>query len=515
MNRYRSFSILIFSLVFLSMFFFATSAQSAGRGVSVKLKKSEKPGASSAGEVRLYNSSYALVIGIDDYTNGWPRLSGAVNDARVVAKELENHGFDVTLETNLDSEQLKDVLNKFFIFKGENPEARLFVWFAGHGHTLNDEGYLVPADAPLPKETAKFKYMALSLRRFGELVRQAQSKHAMAVFDSCFSGTIFSTQRSAPPAAITRATTLPVRQFLSSGDADQEVSDDGRFRKLFIRALQGEEPADANGDGYLTGSELGLFLTDRITNLTSSQQTPRYGKLRDENYDRGDFVFLLARGDGPSESETHGEPDRRDDTDSQGEDEVHKPPLKKKPSQGTVRARIEPTDAEVRFLTIDKHFRQGMSLNPGDYQVEVSAEGYKTARTWFTVEEGEDKRIEVSLERISEPAPKPAQKTKPTPPPAPDTVDITLQYQGDPYGCVLDLTVTVAGNTVIPTSNVLFMEDIPEGNVPWAVAGTINCGYMGTCVVFGQGTFNAYDGAVYNLMWQNTDTGQCTAWFAQ
>ncbi|MBL7205198.1 MAG: hypothetical protein ISS63_12855 [Desulfobacteraceae bacterium] len=60
------------------------------------------------------------------------------------------------------------------------------------------------------------------------------------------------------------------------------MSDDGRFRKLFIRAIRGEERADANNDGYLTGSELGLFLTDRLTNLTESRQTPRYGKLRDE-----------------------------------------------------------------------------------------------------------------------------------------------------------------------------------------------------------------------------------------
>ena len=92
-----------------------------------------------------------------------------------------------------------------------------------------------------------------------------------------------------PPAAITRATTLPVRQFLTSGDADQTVSDDGQFRELFVRAILGEEPADANSDGYLTASEIGMYLGDRVTNLTESAQTPRYGKLRDKDYDRGDF----------------------------------------------------------------------------------------------------------------------------------------------------------------------------------------------------------------------------------
>ena len=86
----------------------------------------------------------------------------------------------------------------------------------------------------------------------------------MAVFDSCFAGTIFDAQRELPPPAITRATIPPVRQFLTSGDAGQSISDDGTFRKLFLRALRGEEQANGNRDDYLTASELGPFLSDRM-----------------------------------------------------------------------------------------------------------------------------------------------------------------------------------------------------------------------------------------------------------
>jgi formylglycine-generating enzyme required for sulfatase activity len=272
-----------------------TNVGASARGLSVQLRASEAKGAPVAGEVRLYGESHALVIGIDAYTNGWPRLSNAVKDAKLVAAALRKKGFDVTLKTNLKSSQLKTVFEEFFVLKGEDPEARLFVWFAGHGHTVDGEGYLVPADAPRADQyESRFRLKALNMRRFGEFVRQAQSKHVFNVFDSCFAGTVFDTQRSLPPAAITRATTEPVRQFLTSGDADQEVSDDGTFRKLFIRALEGGERADANGDGYVTGSEIGMFLTDRVTNVTSARQTPRYGKLKDIDFDRGDFVFKLA-----------------------------------------------------------------------------------------------------------------------------------------------------------------------------------------------------------------------------
>lgn len=225
-------------------------------------------------KVELYGTSYALVIGIDDYHNGWPRLSNAVKDAQLVAQALKKRGFGVSLKTNLNALELENAFKEFFVIKGEDPSARLFVWFAGHGHTENGEGYLVPADAPRPNEArSAFRLKATSLRRIGDFVRQAGAKHALAVFDSCFAGTVFDSARALPPSAITRATALPVRQFLTSGDAGQTVSDDGMFRDLFLRAINGDEKADANSDGYVTATELGLYLSTRVTNLTQSKQT--------------------------------------------------------------------------------------------------------------------------------------------------------------------------------------------------------------------------------------------------
>ena len=57
------------------------------------------------------------------------------------------------------------------------------------GATVGNEAFLVPADAPRPEVGPRFKLAALSLRRFGEFVRLAEAKHALAVFDSCFAGT--------------------------------------------------------------------------------------------------------------------------------------------------------------------------------------------------------------------------------------------------------------------------------------------------------------------------------------
>ena len=79
----------------------------------------------------------------------------------------------------------------------------------------------------------------VSLRRFGDFLRLVESKHAFAVFASCFAGTVFDSARALPLAAITRVMLRPVCQFLTSGDACQNASDNGVFRQLFLRALDG------------------------------------------------------------------------------------------------------------------------------------------------------------------------------------------------------------------------------------------------------------------------------------
>ena len=278
----------------------AAIAQEQG-AVALKL-----PGAAKS--VPLYAKSYALVIGIDNYTNGWPRLAGAIKDAATVAEVLKQQGFEVRLEKDLDRKSLTAVLEEWFIFAGQDPDARLLVWFAGHGHTIERKGfapngYIVAADAPSPfsqseaerlSAESRFKERALSLTRFGEFMKEANARHVLVVFDSCFSGTIFHATRAALPAAISRYTTLPVRQFVTSGTSGQKVSDDGQFRRLFIGAITGLEPeANPNRDPYVTGNELGNFLQQKVTNLSAGRQTPLFGPMNEQGYDQGDFVFQV------------------------------------------------------------------------------------------------------------------------------------------------------------------------------------------------------------------------------
>ncbi len=123
--------------------------------------------------------------------------------------------------------------------------------------------------------------------------RKIQSRHALFVFDSCFAGTIFEVMRSGQvPEYVSDSTARPVRQFITSGEAGEEVPDRSRFARVFVEALRGEVP---EGDGYLTGRELGQHLYKVVSEQTRGAQHPQHGKLLDEVLGRGDFVFELPR----------------------------------------------------------------------------------------------------------------------------------------------------------------------------------------------------------------------------
>ncbi len=248
------------------------------------------------GTSELYKESHALIIGMSEYTNGWPKLSGVKKDIPEVKTALESNGFHVVVKIDLTRAELDQVFIDFITTYGQDSENRLLFYFAGHGHTLNKFGetigYIVPVDAPNPNyNEAGFIQKAMPMSRIEEYAKQAGSKHALFLFDACFSGSLFATSRAVPE-IINYKTAKPVRQFITSGSADETVPDKSIFREQFVTALT-TNYADANKDGYLTGTELGKFLQDNVVNYSRNAQHPQYGKIRNQYLDKGDFVFVL------------------------------------------------------------------------------------------------------------------------------------------------------------------------------------------------------------------------------
>jgi hypothetical protein len=278
----------------------ATAQQGSQRGLRTEIDIKTEDGQ----VIKLYDKSYALLIGVSEYTNGWPKLPGVRADIEAVRAALEKQGFQTVVVMNPTGAQLEEAYRSFIQQYGLGIENRLLFYFAGHGHTLRqsygeDMGYIVPVDAPLPNsDIAGFRAKAMSMRQMEIYAYAIQSKHALFLFDSCFSGSLLFALSRAVPYNIGYKTALPVRQFITSGSADELVPDISRFREQLIAALAGE--ADSNHDGYVTGSELGDFLQDRVVNYTKGAQHPQYGKIRNPNLDKGDFVFALPKAPAPS-----------------------------------------------------------------------------------------------------------------------------------------------------------------------------------------------------------------------
>ncbi len=194
-----------------------------------------------------------------------------------------------------DSSQLKDAFENFINDYGYDQGNRLLFFFSGHGHTRKNgkKGYLVPTDAPNPHNVEKgFLRKSLWMSQILTWSRQIEAKHALFLFDSCFSGTIFKSKALPDrPPYISEFISRPVRQFISAGSAGETVPAQSVFTPLVIRALEGK--GDLNQDGYVTGTEMGMFLQEKVS-LYDTNQHPQYGKIRDVNLDEGDFVFLLA-----------------------------------------------------------------------------------------------------------------------------------------------------------------------------------------------------------------------------
>ncbi|QWR76919.1 caspase family protein [Candidatus Magnetomonas plexicatena] len=261
----------------------------ADRGAAIKIKDN------SGKEVNLYGESHALVIGVSAYQAGWPKLPGVINDVEVVTTLLTEQGFEVVTVINPSRDKLLMAFDDFIQKYGSKPDNRLLFYFAGHGHTVkksygDDMGYIVPVDAPRPdKDRSGFLAKAVDMQQIESYAKRIDAKHALFLFDSCFSGSIFDMSRAVPE-IISYKASKPVRQFITSGAADEPVPDKSIFLEQFKAALEG---AAADKDGYITGTALGEYLQNTVTNYSKGTQHPQYGKIRNPKLDKGDFVFKV------------------------------------------------------------------------------------------------------------------------------------------------------------------------------------------------------------------------------
>jgi len=281
--KYFYFVVIIFILSLIN--FNAVLAKTRGIDLTVKV----------ADDYYLseFSGNYALLIGVSDYSAGWDDLQSIPNEINELESVLQSQGFNTTKVTDPTSVELKAKLEEFILNYGYNKRNRLLFFYSGHGFTAQDsnKSYLVPVDAPLPSHNLlNFKKRSLDLNQIMSWARQIEARHALFMFDSCFSGAVFKQRgRISPlPAQIKYSLENPVRQFITAGNVGEQVPARSTFIKVLIDSLKYGH-ADLNNDGFMSGSELGLYLQQKVPQFET--QTPQYGKIRDYELSRGDFIF--------------------------------------------------------------------------------------------------------------------------------------------------------------------------------------------------------------------------------
>lgn len=250
--------------------------------------------APAAGNVDLSQELHALLIGASRYRAGWNPLPGVQRDIEAVRARLQQSNFtDVVVVMDPDKAAIERAFAEMAARVRDNRAARVLVYYAGHGENLDGEGYLVPVDAPLPQvDGAGFRARAIALPWLRNQLRELPARHALVVLDNCFAGSIFSTMRGTPlyPPAIGYLVAQPSRQIVAAGTEEQTVPDESIFRRYFVSALAGA--GDIDGDGYITGTEISMFLRSRVANDSRGRQTPLFARLEGKDFHKGEFVLL-------------------------------------------------------------------------------------------------------------------------------------------------------------------------------------------------------------------------------
>ena len=249
-------------------------------------------GLNASGYRQGYSSSYALVVGIDNYRH-WPHLEYAVKDAREVAVLLKSRGFQ--LQTLIDENATRfNILQALdTIKKSADVNSRVVIYFAGHGQTEDlpgggQRGYIVPVDA----DTYNWKGTMLAMNRLNQRIRQIKAKHIFLAFDACYSGLGLTRSIKRHPeqdsAYIKKMMQSRSIQILTAGSRSEqaiEAEGHGLFTEHLLAALTGT--ADINADGYITATEIYATLRPSVTQQSHGRQTPQFGYIEGN----GDLIF--------------------------------------------------------------------------------------------------------------------------------------------------------------------------------------------------------------------------------
>ena len=184
-----------------------------------------------------YRTSWALLIGVEDYPN-LPveyQLNYAVGDVEDLKQMLvEKHQFSAGNIITLTNEQatrarITEAMGHLADRQTIGADDRVLVFFSGHGQTVplpegGEMGFILPYDAKVDMNgVANFSGYYTTCINMNELRNLAifiPAKHVLFLMDACYSGIAVSGKgglSSATLGYIWKVASIPVRQIITAG----------------------------------------------------------------------------------------------------------------------------------------------------------------------------------------------------------------------------------------------------------------------------------------------------------
>ena len=255
-----------------------------------------------------FSKSYALVIGISSYEDGYRSLPTAKDAKRMADYLFKEANFDhvhLLTEEKVTKRRVAELMNDVFPELLDENDRFLFYW-SGHGDTRDvaigdgDAGYLPLSDTP-PRQWSGMVAMA-DVQRWHQFIRARQSLYLL---DACFGGLAgIESKALTPRDHQIDQLAQSGHHVMSAGTEEEEVIAGDRwggslFTTAVIDGLRGEADA-ASGfprDGIISLTELKSYVQTRVLHerLEANWSKKITPQVRDLRYNAGEFFFLASK----------------------------------------------------------------------------------------------------------------------------------------------------------------------------------------------------------------------------